>query len=43
MEDTDIQGVLVSPIAELTEAGLEQLILLSEHLVMMMMNILMLL
>ena len=35
MEDTDIQGVLASHTAELTEAGLE-------HLVMMM-NILILL
>lgn len=43
MEDTDIQGVLVSHTAELTEAGLEQLILLIEHLVMMIMNIIMLL
>jgi hypothetical protein len=41
MEDTDIQGVLVSHTAELTEAGLEQLTLLSEHMVMV--NILMLL
>jgi hypothetical protein len=43
MEDTDIQGVLVSYNAELSEAGLEQLILLSEYLVILMMNILMLL
>jgi hypothetical protein len=42
MEDTDIQGVLVSDTAEFTEAGLEQLILLSEHMVMTI-NILMLL
>lgn len=43
MEDRDIQGVLVSYTAELTGAGLEQLILLNEYLVILMMNILMLL
>jgi hypothetical protein len=43
MENTDIQGVLVSHTAELTEAAFEQLILLSEYLVILMMNIRMLL
>jgi len=43
IEDRDNQGVLVSYTAELTEAGLEQLILLSEYLVILMMNVLTLL